>query len=115
MGPLTDTSRKSLGRGNPIILDTLLVCPYYADAMRESSTIVRRVLDQIPMSTRALAEKAGVDEKLLRMIRDGERRLTADVRDSLLAVLRRWRGQLDGALEELEAAEVERQGGGNDR
>lgn len=93
-------------------LDWTVNCPYYADTMSDSRAALRQALDAIPASTRALAEEAGVDEKLLRMIRDGERRLTPETRDALVGALRRWGGRLDEAGEALEAVDLEQGGDG---
>lgn len=93
-------------------LDVAPSRPYCADAMSDSRAALRQALDAIPASTRALAEEAGVDEKLLRMIRDGERRLTPETRDALAGALRRWRGRLDRAIEALEAVDLEQGGDG---
>lgn len=90
------------------------VCrPHIAD-MEEIQDALRKVLDAIPASTRALAREAGVSPKLLRMIRDGERRLTPQVRDELVAALRRWEAQCGDAAEALEAADLEPSQGGDD-
>lgn len=50
--------------------------PHYADMMEDA---VRRALELAPGSTRALAGKAGVSPRLLRLIRDGERTATPRV------------------------------------
>lgn len=93
-------------------LDVAQVSPYNADAMSDSRAALRQALAAIPTSTRALAEEAGVDEKLIRMIRNGERRLTPKTRDALAGALRRWQGRLDGAVEALEAVDLEQGGDG---
>lgn len=79
--------------------------------MEETETVIRQVLGANPASNRELARAAGISPKLLRMIRDGERRLTPDVRDALAAVLRRWAGDLEDAAGALEAVDLEPQGG----
>lgn len=82
-------------------------CPYYSD-MGESKAVLREVLDAIPTSLRALALAAGVSEKLLRMIRDGDRRLTPEVRVRLVEALRAWEQDCGDAADILEAAALQR-------
>lgn len=83
-------------------LDVPRGSPYLTDV--EDDAAIRKVLDLQPSSTRALAIEAGVDEKLLRMIRDGDRALTPAVRDALRDVLRRWEAGCREAAGVLEAA-----------
>lgn len=87
-------------------LDAAHVRPYLTD-VRDDAAVIRKVLELSPRSTRALAIEAGVDEKLLRMIRDEERALTPAVRDALRDVLRRWEDGCREAAEVLEAVERE--------
>jgi len=75
--------------------------------MDKATDVLRLVFDAIPASTRALAREAGVSPKLLRMVRDGERRLTAATRDALVAALRRWEVRCGEALDALESADLE--------
>lgn len=82
--------------------------------MEETEAVLRKVLDAIPASNRALAREAGISPKLLRMIRDGDRRLTPETRDALAAALRRWEGRCGEAAEALEAADLEPPVGGHD-
>lgn len=88
-----------------------VVCPHITD-MSDGQTVLRNVLDANPASTRTLAQEAGVSEKLLRLVRDGERRLTPQVRAALVDVLRRWERELRQAADGLEAADLE--AGGDD-
>lgn len=87
------------------------VCPHFTD-MEETKAILRKVLDAIPTSTRALAQEAGVSEKLLRMIRDGDRRLTSDVRAKLVEALRTWETDCGNAADALEAVNPQREAEG---
>lgn len=80
--------------------------PHVGD-MEETEAALRKVLDLNPASLRALAREAGVSPKLIRMLRDGERRLTPEVRGALADALRRWEGHLGEAVEALEAADLE--------
>lgn len=79
--------------------------------MQDESAALREALEAVPTSIRRLAEEAGVDEKLLRMIRDGDRRLTPSVRNTLLGALRRWEERVGGAIEALEAVIPQGEGG----
>lgn len=63
---------------------------------------LRRVLDDAPFSIRALAREAGVSHGLLTKIRDGERRLTEETREALVAALRRWGEQCNELADQLE-------------
>lgn len=87
------------------------LCPHYSD-MGEPKAVLRKVLDAIPTSLRALAHEAGVSEKLLRMIRDGDRRLTPEVRAQLVEALRAWEQDCGDAADALEAADLQRGGEG---
>jgi len=78
--------------------------------MKRETDLLRSVLEAIPASMRALAREAGVSPKLLRMIRDGERRLTPDTRDALAGALRRWEARCGEALDALESADLEPEG-----
>ena len=60
-------------------MTTLASClgrPYYADMTTGMEEAARRALAMAPGSLRALADRAGLSEKLLRLIRDGERTAT---------------------------------------
>jgi hypothetical protein len=67
-----------------------LSCPYFADMPTAREEAVRRALELIPGSIRALAEEAGLSEGLLRKIRDGERRATQTTVEALADALSRW-------------------------
>lgn len=69
--------------------------------------VVREALDRAPCSVRALALEAGVSPRLLRMIRDGDRRLTRETRDALAGALRDREDRCRAAAEALEAADPE--------
>lgn len=62
---------------------------------------LQRVLQEAPCSIRALAREAGVNETLLRKIRDGERRLTPQTRKAVVGALRRWEDRCGGLADEL--------------
>lgn len=51
---------------------------------------LRTVLDEAPFSIRAIAEKMGLSHTTLRLIRDGDRRLTEENRQALISALREW-------------------------
>lgn len=74
--------------------------------MKETEAVLRKALDATPGSIRALAEEAGVSERLLRMIRDGDRRLTSDVRAKLVVALRTWEEDCGAAADALEAVDL---------
>lgn len=74
--------------------------------MEETEAVLRKVLDAIPASTRALAREAGVSPKLVRMIRDGDRRLTPETRAKLVAALRTWEADVGDAADALETADL---------
>lgn len=82
------------------------VRPHLSD-MGEIQAVLRKVLDAIPTSLRAFAHAAGVSEKLVRMIRDGDRRLTPDVRAKLVEALRTWEADCGDAADALEAANLQ--------
>jgi len=75
--------------------------------MDDVRAVLQEILESAPGSIRALAREAGVNETLLRKIRDGERRLTRDTRDAVAAALRRWEERCGGLAEDLESAELE--------
>lgn len=68
---------------------------------------LRQALDANPASMRALAREAGVSPKLLRMLRDGDRRLTPDVRAKLVEALRTWETDCGDAADALKAADLQ--------
>lgn len=70
--------------------------------MTNGRAVLRKVLEANPASIRTLASEAGVSEKLLRLIRDGNRRLTPETRDALAGALRRWEARCREAAEQLE-------------
>lgn len=69
-------------------VDTLPLRAHLAHLMEQGSQAVRAVLEQLPVSIRALAREAGVSESLLRAIRDGNRRLTDETREAVVSALR---------------------------
>lgn len=78
------------------------VVPYLGNTMSERE-VLRELLDDLPYGASALGRDAGVSDRLLRMIRDGDRPLTARVRDDLAAALRRRVARLRSAIEALES------------
>lgn len=76
--------------------------------------MLQRILRDAPCSIRALAREAGVNETLLRKIRDGERRLTADTRDAVVAALRRWEDTCGSLAGDLETADLQPPGQGGE-
>lgn len=92
-------------------LAPLLICPQYKD-MNQGQATIQRILRDAPCSIRKLAHEAGLSDRLLRQIRDGERRLTDDTRAALIAALRRWEdscAELADALEAVESTTVKRE------
>lgn len=87
--------------------------PHIKD-MNERRAAFQQALDATPASIRALAREVGVDDRLLRLIRDGERRLTPDVRDALVEALSRWEARCRKAREALEACDLEPSTGDDD-
>lgn len=69
--------------------------------------VLRELLDALPYGASALARDAGVSARLLRMVRDGDRRLTAEVRDALGASLSRRAARLGEVVEALEDLDPE--------
>lgn len=65
---------------------------------------MRRALELAPVSGLALAKEAGVSARLLRMIRDGERRATPTTTGALLSALERLSGQHEAAAVVLREA-----------
>lgn len=82
--------------------------------MDEPRNALQQVLDATPASIRALAREAGVDDRLLRLIRDGDRRLTPHVRDALVEAVSRWEARCRKAREALEACDLEPSTGDDD-
>lgn len=89
------------------------ISPHIED-MEEPRTALQKALDATPASIRALAREAGVDDRLLRLIRDGERNLTPAVRDALVDALGRWENRCREASEALEAAPLDPSTGDDD-
>ena len=83
-----------------MILATFLACPHISD-MGVLEDVVREALKLSPHSIRAIAEEAGVSEKLLRMIRDGERTATVPVVTALADAMERLSEQQAGATSML--------------
>ena len=83
-----------------MIIATLLKCPHISD-MGVLEDVVREALRLSPHSIRAIAEEAGVSEKLLRMIRDGERTATVPVVTALAGAMERMTEQQAGAASML--------------
>ena len=63
--------------------------PYSSDMTPEREDAVRRALKIAPSSMLALAQEAGVSEKLLRLIRDEKRSATPRVVEALAGALER--------------------------
>lgn len=75
--------------------------------MTEPRHVVRNALRATPVPIVNLAEEAGCSDRLLRMIRDGDRRLTAEIQADLVSGLRRMRAGIDAAIKDLETVDVE--------
>lgn len=73
----------------------------------DDETALRKPLEAAPCSIRALALEADLSPRLLTMVRDGERRLTAETRDALLAALRRREERYGEARRVLESVDLE--------
>jgi transcriptional regulator with XRE-family HTH domain len=65
--------------------------------MSQLEEAVRRALDEIPGSLRALAREAGVSHSLLVRIRIGDRAATREVAEALANALGRWAGRCSSA------------------
>lgn len=85
-------------------LDLPRPCTYSTD-VEDDAAMIRKVLDSVPNSTRALAIEADLDESLLWKIRDGGRSLTPAVGHALAGALQRWETGCREAAEILEAAD----------
>lgn len=88
-------------------VDTAPVGPQVEDAMSDPRAALRQALEATPTSIRALAREAGVSHRLLRLVRDGERRLTPETRDAVADALRRWAEDCRGGAEALERCDLE--------
>lgn len=75
--------------------------------MEKGRDVLREILQRAPGSIRELARAAGVDVRLLTMIRDGDRRLTAATREKVTAALRRWSETTGELADRLEASDIE--------
>jgi len=76
--------------------------------MDKGRNLIAETLDCVPTSIRTLAEHAGVSDELLRLIRDGERRLTPRVARAVARALGEWGETCRALAAELEAiAEAE--------
>lgn len=64
-------------------------------------------VEAAPGSIRELADEAGVSDTLIRLVRDGDRRLTPATRDALADALRRWGARCEAAAEGLASADVD--------
>lgn len=82
--------------------------------MDEPRAALQEALEAIPASIRALAREADVSPRLLRLIRDGRRRLTPEARDAVAEALRRWEADCREAAESLEAANLDSNQEGDD-
>lgn len=75
----------------------------------ELAEVVRRVLDEIPGSDRALAQAAGISPSTLYRIRSGERGCSPEIAEQLERTIRTWSEDCSGAAahlrRELEAEE----------
>ena len=67
----------------------------------ERTEAVRKALELAPGSILALAQAAGLSDRLLRMIRDGERRATTGALTALVAALEQMAGRHAQAAEVL--------------
>lgn len=71
--------------------------------MNDEVTAVRTAVDLAPGSIRALARDAGISPRLVTLIRDGKRRLTAETKRALVEALRRREDRCREARAALEA------------
>lgn len=67
--------------------------------------VFQRVLREAPGSIRELAREAGVNETLLRKVRDGKRRLTRETQQAVVNALQRWSGRCEELARALERYE----------
>ena len=79
----------------------------YNTHMGNGQAALQTVLDRSPASIRSLAHAADLSEALLRAIRDGDRRLTADTREALVKALRERAGIYEELAETLDAVDLE--------
>ena len=77
--------------------------PHVAD-MGALEDVVKEALRLSPHSVRTIADEAGVSEKLLRMIRDGERKATVPVVTALADAMERLAEEQAGAASMLSQA-----------
>lgn len=67
------------------------VSQYNADTMSEElAEAVRRVLDEVPGSDRALARAAGISPSTLYRIRSGDRGCSPEIAEKLADTLQAW-------------------------
>lgn len=74
--------------------------------MDDVSAVLGQAFDATPGSIRELARAAGVSETLLRLARDGNRRLTPETREKVVEALRAWEAACREAADGLEAANL---------
>lgn len=67
----------------------------------ELAEAVRRVLDEVPGSDRALARAAGISPSTLYRIRSGERGCSPEVAERLERTLQTWSDDCSGAAAHL--------------
>lgn len=87
---------------------------HVAYKMEDVNAALRQALDTTPGSIRELARAAGVSETLLRLARDGERRLTPETREKVVEALRAWETECGEAADALETADLDPRPGGGD-
>lgn len=81
-------------------------CPHIED-MSERDEAVRRAVDHWPGSIRALAQEAGISDRLLRMIYEGKRSATPATVRGLAAALERFGRRVEEARNALEVTDPE--------
>lgn len=66
--------------------------------------VVRKLLDRVPCSDRALAQEAGVPQSTISRVRTGERGCTPEVARALADALARWSKACESAEDDLRRA-----------
>lgn len=89
-----------------VAVDEVTKVPYIGNTMNDQR-VLHNLLDTAPYGANALARDTGVSARLLRMVRDGDRRLTPEVRDALVAAISRRAARLGEVVEALEDLDPE--------
>lgn len=77
---------------------------FYVDNSMNNIVEFAEAVRSVPGSVRELAAEAGVSDTLIRLVRDGKRRLTSETGAAVAAALRRWAERCRTAAEAVESA-----------